>query len=239
VGIPTVKTEPYLVKKNGVYFALETRQHPYVTVNTSFSISVMNWHAPCFVPNRNQHPPNGETETMTSRMTNHPLLNTGKRNPAGGIRVDKRHLRQVMEMNPQLSHGGSEEEFQSYLEAGGSIQFGDQFTRQSQTPVEEKAPEQQTSQNKNDSSLQEFEEVVGLFIKTCTSQFANEMDDLSARRQQLDEEEKKIRDTTSHRLQKFIQLLDPGTVSVFGRQVLKKFTLNLNKLGVNIDTVIK
>ena len=176
---------------------------------------------------------------MASRMTTHPLLNTSKQNSAGGIRVDKRHLRQVMEMNPHMSNGGSEEEFQSYLEAGGTIQFGDQFTRESPTSFEEQAPEQQTSESKSDSSLQEFEEVVGLFIKTCTSQFSNEMNDLSARRQQLDEEEKRIRDTTSHKLQKFIKLLDPGTVSVFGRQVLKKFTLNLNKLGVNIDTVIK
>ena len=147
------------------------------------------------------------------------------------VNINRRTLQAVLRVNPALSGGRSATDFKDFLEKGGAMSLNNS------SPHTELPRPSQAVHEANDERIQ-FEQALGFFVHTQTSEAAATIEELEAQKAQI---EAAIAQTKKHaetKLKSFVRMLDPVSVAQFGPQALKAQSAELAAVGINISNIL-
>jgi len=147
------------------------------------------------------------------------------------VNINRRTLQAVLRVNPALAGGRTTADFKDFLENGGAMSL-------KSTPANTDLPTQQQSQVEADNERVQFEQALGFFVRTQTSEAAATIEELEAQKAQI---EAAIAQTKKHaetKLKSFVRMLDPVSVAQFGPQALKAQSAELNAVGINLSNIL-
>ena len=147
------------------------------------------------------------------------------------VNINRRTLQAVLRVNPALAGGRTTADFKDFLENGGAMSL-------KSTPANTDLPTQKQSQVEAESERVQFEQALGFFVRTQTSEAAATIEELEAQKAQI---EAAIAQTKKHaetKLKSFVRMLDPVSVAQFGPQALKAQSAELKAVGINHSNIL-
>lgn len=147
------------------------------------------------------------------------------------VNINRRTLQAVLRVNPALAGGRSAAEFKDFLENGGSLALG---SNAKNDDIPTRATE---SAEANDKRVQ-FEQALGFFVRTQTTEAAATIEELENQKAQIDEAIVHARKHAETKLKSFVSMLDPISVAQFGPQALKAQSAELAAVGINLSNIL-
>lgn len=147
------------------------------------------------------------------------------------VNINRRTLQAVLRVNPSLAGGRSTAEFKDFLENGGSLAL-----RSKNAPSN--LAEQTTEQAEANDTRVQFEQALGFFVRTQTTEAAATIEQLEAQKSQIEAAIAQTRKHAETKLKSFVRMLDPVSVAQFGPQALKAQSAELAAVGINLSNIL-
>ncbi|OGQ90037.1 MAG: hypothetical protein A2289_13645 [Deltaproteobacteria bacterium RIFOXYA12_FULL_58_15] len=159
--------------------------------------------------------------------------------PAGAKKliVDEQVVRKMLQVNPALRKG------RTTFQVKKAIERGDGLTREDSRTATSEAPRTFGQADARDvaprSDAQELVETIDFFVRGKADKLKAGLDEIDARRRQLDAEEAQVRAKHCDQLISFFSLLDDGAVALNGKKALAKHSDFLAKVGLTSSTLLE
>ena len=147
------------------------------------------------------------------------------------VNINRRTLQAVLRVNPALAGGRSTAEFKDFLENGGAMSL-------KSNPANTDLPTQEQSQTEADNERVQFEQALGFFVRTQTSEAAATIEELETQKAQIEAAIAQTKKHAENKLKSFIRMLDPVSVAQFGPQALKAQSTELKAVGINLSNIL-
>tara|TARA_Y100000589_G_C26943747_1_gene543518 strand:+ start:103 stop:573 length:471 start_codon:yes stop_codon:yes gene_type:complete len=147
------------------------------------------------------------------------------------ININRRTLQAVLRVNPALAGGRSTADFKDFLEKGGAMTLRN-------TPANTDLPNQEQSQGETNDARVQFEQALGFFVRTQTSEAAATIEELEAQKAQIEAAIEQTKKHAETKLKSFVRMLDPVSVAQFGPQALKAQSSELKAVGINLSNIL-
>ena len=147
------------------------------------------------------------------------------------VNINRRTLQAVLRVNPALAGGRSTADFKDFLENGGAMSL------RNATANTDLPSQKQSQEEMNDERVQ-FEQALGFFVRTQTSEAAATIEELENQKAQIEAAIAQTKKHAENKLKSFIRMLDPLSVAQFGPQALKAQSTELKAVGINLSNIL-
>ena len=147
------------------------------------------------------------------------------------VNINRRTLQAVLRVNPALAGGRSTADFKDFLENGGAMSLKSDSANTDLPTLEHSNTEA------NDERVQ-FEQALGFFVRTQTTEAAATIEELETQKAQIEAAIAQTRKHAETKLKSFVRMLDPVSVAQFGPQALKAQRAELVAVGINISNIL-
>jgi len=161
---------------------------------------------------------------MAKRWQPPPMNEPGADAGAPQVKVDEKVVRKMLQVNPAMRAGRTTFQVKRDLEGGQAVTTAsERATTAAPRAASAAAPA---------SGRTELDETLGFFLRGKEESFNQRLDELAARRRELESEEHAVRQALAAELAKFVSMLDDKVVALHGVAALSHHKSLLERLGV-------
>lgn len=182
---------------------------------------------------------------MAKRRWQPPPMNTPTKRdePDTGMRVDEQVVRRVLKVNPDLREGRTTLQVKKALERGESLHGGASGGGASGSSSgsglgRQAASSASAARPSNAVSARQLSETLDFFMTSKGRELSGQLDEIAARRQTLEEEERQLRAEVRQKLIDFVAMLDAGVLALHGREALQAHRELLARVGMTASELL-
>ena len=147
------------------------------------------------------------------------------------VNINRRTLQAVLRVNPALAGGRSTADFKDFLENGGSLALRSDAANTN-------LPTREQAKTEAHNERVKFEQALGFFVRTQTTEAAATIEELEAQKAQIEAAISQTKKHAETKLKSFVRMLDPISVAQFGPQALKAQSAELAAVGINLSNIL-